>query len=83
MITRRDSERRAVPEPVRHALEPLSEHGMGPLGVDGAGPGRYTTDHAALAVAAFVSQVHAAKAELAGLAEHLLVLQEHGYADRP
>ncbi|MFF0049144.1 hypothetical protein [Streptomyces sp. NPDC005498] len=50
--------------------------------MDGAGTGLYTADQAALAATALVSQIHTATAELTGLAEHLLVLQERGYADR-
>ncbi|MFC8238689.1 hypothetical protein [Streptomyces sp. NPDC057284] len=75
-------ERRTLSQPARHALEPRNEHGTGPLGVDGAGTGLYTADQAALAATALVSQIHTATAELTGLAEHLLVLQERGYADR-
>ncbi|MFE7713153.1 hypothetical protein ACFU6I_47255 [Streptomyces sp. NPDC057486] len=40
----------------------------------------YTADQAAVVVTALVSQIYATAAELA---EHLLVLQEHRYADRP
>ncbi|MGW1093399.1 hypothetical protein ACWD4L_46365 [Streptomyces sp. NPDC002596] len=43
----------------------------------------YTADQAAVVVTALVSQIYATAAELAELAEHLLVLQEHRYADRP
>ncbi|MER5686344.1 hypothetical protein [Streptomyces sp. NPDC002205] len=73
-------ERRPLPQPPRHGVEPLDEYRTGPLGVDGAGTGRYTADQAAVAVTALVSQIYAAAAELAGLAEHLLVLRED--ADR-
>ncbi|WP_327241121.1 hypothetical protein [Streptomyces sp. NBC_01320] len=76
-------ERRPLPQPARHADEPLNEHGTGPLGADGAGTGLYTADRAAVVATALVSQIHAAAAELAGLAEHLLVLQEHRYPDGP
>ncbi|MET7860068.1 hypothetical protein ABZS81_23215 [Streptomyces sp. NPDC005318] len=76
-------ERRTLPQAARHVAEALNEHGTGPLGVDGAGTGHYTADQAAVVVTALVSQIYAAATELAGLAEHLLVLQEHGNADRP
>jgi hypothetical protein len=58
------------------------EHGAGPYSVDGAGPALYTADQAAVVAAALVSQLHGAADALAGLAEHLLVLTEHGYADQ-
>ncbi|WSA72820.1 hypothetical protein OG930_40780 [Streptomyces sp. NBC_01799] len=80
---RRRVERRTLPKPARPAVEPLNEHGTAPRGVDGAGTGRYTADQAAVVVTALVSQIYSAAAGLAGLAEHLLVLQEHRYADRP
>ncbi|WP_406468859.1 hypothetical protein [Streptomyces sp. NBC_01594] len=51
--------------------------------MDGAETGRYTADQAAVVVTPLVSQIYAAAAEMAGLAEYLLVLQEHQYADRP
>ncbi|WP_406433822.1 hypothetical protein [Streptomyces sp. NBC_01589] len=70
-------ERRPLPQPARHAVEPLNEHGRGP------GPGLYTANQAAVVVTALVSQIYTATAETAGLAEHLLALQEHRYADRP
>lgn len=76
-------ERRSLPQPAHGADEPFNDHGTGSLGVDGAGTGLYTSGQAAAVATALVSQIHAAAAELAGLAEHLLVLQEHGYADRP
>jgi hypothetical protein len=72
-----------LPQLARHTVEPLDEHGTGPLGVDGAGTGLYTAGQAAVVVTTLVSQIYGAAAELAGLAEHLLVLQEHRYADRP
>ncbi|MFE7795826.1 hypothetical protein [Streptomyces sp. NPDC057460] len=68
---------RPLPQPAHHALEPLNEHGTGP------GTGLYTADQAAVVVTPLVSQIYAAAAELAGLAEHLLALQEHRYTDRP
>jgi hypothetical protein len=43
--------------------------------------GLYTSGQAAMVAAALVSQACSAMAELARLAEHLLVLQEHGHAD--
>ncbi|MFE4961162.1 hypothetical protein ACFRCW_46610 [Streptomyces sp. NPDC056653] len=76
-------ERRTLPQPARHADGPLDEHGTVPLGMDGAETGRYTADQAAVVVTPLVSQIYAAAAELAGLAEHLLVLHKHQYADRP
>ncbi|MGW1108542.1 hypothetical protein [Streptomyces sp. NPDC002540] len=79
---RRRVERRSLPQPAHHADEPLNEHGTGPLGVDGVGTGLYTSGQAAVVATALVSQIHAAAAELAGLAEHLLVLKKHGYAQR-
>ncbi|WP_326624660.1 MULTISPECIES: hypothetical protein [unclassified Streptomyces] len=51
--------------------------------MDGAETGRYTADQATVVVTPLVSQIYAAAAELAELAEHLLVLQEHQYTDRP
>ncbi|MDX3772405.1 MULTISPECIES: hypothetical protein [unclassified Streptomyces] len=69
-------ERRPLPQSARHAVEPLNAHGTGPT------TGLYTADQAAAVVTALVSQIHTAAAELAGLAEHLLALQEHRYADR-
>ncbi|WP_328624153.1 hypothetical protein OHA88_03410 [Streptomyces sp. NBC_00353] len=76
-------ERRTLPQPARHADGTHDKHGTGPLGTDGAATDRYTADQAAVVVTPLVSQIYAAAAELAGLAEHLLVLQEHQYADRP
>ncbi|MFE5097995.1 hypothetical protein ACFRCI_49220 [Streptomyces sp. NPDC056638] len=75
-------ERRNLPQPAQHAEEPLDEHGTRPLGVDAAGMGLYTSGQAAMVAAALVSQIHSTVAELAGLAEHLLVLPEHVNADR-
>ncbi|MFV5998124.1 hypothetical protein ACNPQM_38570 [Streptomyces sp. NPDC056231] len=63
-------ERRPLPQPARHAVEPLNEHGTS----------LYSADQAAVVVTALVSQIYTAAAELAGLAEHLLALQEHRYA---
>ncbi|MFB9573989.1 hypothetical protein [Streptomyces yanii] len=51
--------------------------------MDGAGTVRYIADQAAVVVTPLVSRIYAAAAELAGLAEHLLALQGHRYADRP
>ncbi len=70
-------------EPVTPSAGPLDKHGTGPLGMDGAETGRYTADQATVVVTPLVSQIYAAAAELAELAEHLLVLQEHQYTDRP
>ncbi|MET8402189.1 hypothetical protein [Streptomyces sp900116325] len=74
---------RTIPQPALNAVEPLNEHGTGPIGMDGAGTGQYTADQAAGAVTQFVSQICATAAELAGLADYLLALQEHRYVDRP
>ncbi|MFE7711558.1 hypothetical protein ACFU6I_38695 [Streptomyces sp. NPDC057486] len=63
-------EQRPLPQPARHAVEPLNEHGTS----------LYSADQAAVVVTTLVSQIYTAAAELAGLAEHLLALQEHRYA---
>lgn len=69
-------ERRLLPQSARHAVEPLNERATEPV------TGLYTADQAAAVVTSLVSQIYTAAAELAGLAEHLLALQEHRYADR-
>ncbi|WP_326607578.1 hypothetical protein OG930_39355 [Streptomyces sp. NBC_01799] len=76
-------ERRPLPQPEHTIVEPLNEQRTAPLRGDGAGTGRYTADQAAVVVTALVSQICGAAAGLAGLAEHLLVLQERRYADPP
>jgi len=70
-------QRLLLPQPACHAVEPLNEPGTGP------GTDLYTADHAAVMVAALVSQIYTAAAEMAGLVEHLLALHEHRFADRP
>ncbi|MFJ7949362.1 hypothetical protein ACIQ6K_38050 [Streptomyces sp. NPDC096354] len=60
----------------------MHDHGIQPFDEPGTGAGLYTADQAAVMAMAIVTQVHAAATGLEGLAEHLLVLEEHGYADR-
>ncbi|MER7813470.1 hypothetical protein [Streptomyces sp900116325] len=61
----------------------MEDHRTQPFDGQGTGAGLYTADQAAVMAMAIVTQVHAAATGLEGLAEHLLVLEEHGYAGRP
>ncbi|MFE4923248.1 hypothetical protein [Streptomyces sp. NPDC056661] len=64
---------KVLPQPARHGDEGRNERRTGSFGADGARPGLYTADQAAVVATALVSQIYAAAAAMDALAEHLLV----------
>ncbi|WP_327123052.1 hypothetical protein [Streptomyces sp. NBC_01727] len=74
---------KVLPQTAHHGDEGRNERRTPPFGVEGAGPGLYTADQAAVVATALVSQIYAAAAATVALAEHLLVTPTGHQAEDP